>query len=148
MDGWELDDPVALLKADDKDAIREYCRRFQMAATNPEATALVLVRKYDASGLRAPGSAEGEASGLGKGFRAGLCVFTCEGESVFQLPTLRTYLSLAIVGDPVEGADKIVIETDLGEALTSLAALTEKVPSMGDADAGEDALEAAFMSLE
>ncbi|MEM8712868.1 MAG: hypothetical protein AAGG01_18100 [Planctomycetota bacterium] len=148
MNGWELEDPVGLLKAGDGDAIREFCGRFQMAATNPEATALVLVRKYDSSGQGAPGSVEGEALGLGKGFRAGLCVFTSEGEAVFQLPTLRTYLSLAIVGDPREGADKIVIETDLGEALTSLAELSQKVPSMADTDAGEDALETAFMSLE
>ena len=148
MNGWEIEDPVGLLKADDKEAIRDFSRRFQMAATNPEATALVLVRKYDETGAGAPGSAEGQASGLGKGFRAGLCVYTSEGGHVFQLPTLRTYLSLSIVGHPTAGDDKIVIETDLGEALTSLAELVEKVPSMSAPDAGEDALETAFMSLE
>ena len=146
MNGWELSNPQELLARADTDAIREFSRSYQLAATNPEATALILVRKYDVGEDCEPGKS-GAAPTRG-GFRVGLCVITAESTQVFQLPTLRTYLSLSLVGTPADGSDKIVIETDLGEALTTTQALAEHLPKMSEGEIKEPALEAAYTPLE
>ena len=148
MNGWELSNAVELLARADHDAIREFSRNYSLAATNPEATGLVVIRKYDTLADTAPQAAAPGASGLGKGFRVGLAVITSSGEHVFQLPTLRTYLSLSLLGNPLEGNDKIVIETDLGEALSSLAVLEASLPKMSAGLLDEDVLEAAIISIE
>ncbi len=148
MNGWELSNPVELLARADKDAIREFSRNYQVAATNPEATALVVIRKYAVHEDCEQGKSEGGASGLGKGFRVGLCVFTDKEEHVFQLPTLRTYLSLSLLGNPQAGDDRIVIETDMGEALTNLSNLQAHLPQMSAGELKEPTLEESFILLE
>ncbi len=146
MNGWELSEPQELLARADVDAIREFSRNYQLAATNPEASALVLIRKYAVEEDCEPGQAKAAPSR--GGFRVGLCVFTATSEEVFQLPTLRTYLSLSLVGNPSDATDKIVIETDLGEALTSAKTLAEHLPRMSAGELKEPALEAAYTELE
>ncbi|MFT7171370.1 MAG: hypothetical protein ACI80K_004524 [Paracoccaceae bacterium] len=148
MNGWELSNAMELLARADQDAIREFSRNYSLAATNPEASALVVIRKYDTKQDIEPQVQPPGASGLGKGFRVGLAVITSKGEHVFQLPTLRTYLSLSLLGNPLDGNDKIVIETDLGEALTSLATLESSLPKMSAGLLDEEVLEAAIVSIE
>jgi hypothetical protein len=146
MNGWELNDPQALLARADTDAIRDFSRSYQLAATNPEATALVLIRKYALEEDCEPGKAKSAPSR--GGFRVGLCVFTAESKDVFQLPTLRTYLSLSLVGTPADATDKIVIETDLGEALTNVTALVKHLPLMSAGELKEPVLESAYTEIE
>lgn len=148
MNGWELSQPVELLARDHKDAIREFARDYQMAATNPEATGLVVIRKYAVDEDGEQGRGDGGAAGLGKGFRVGLTVFTATGEHTMQLPTLRTYLSLSLVGQPDDGDDRIVIETDMGEALTNLKTLQAQLPAMSAGVLKESVLEDAYITIE
>ena len=146
MNGWELSNPQELLARADMGVIREFTRTYQLAATNPEATALVLIRKYAATEDCNPSEAQSPPS---RGsFRVGLCVITPEATQVYQLPTLRTYLSLSLMGTPTDSTDKIVIETDLGEALTTTAALAAVLPHMSAGQISEPTLEAAFTRLE
>ena len=146
MNGWELSEPAAVLARADRATIEEFSGSYQLAATNPEATALVLIRKYALEEDCEPGKASTPPTR--GGFRVGLCVMTAESEQVFQLPTLRTYLSLSLVGNPLDGNDKIVIETDLGEALTDAKALAQHLPMMSAGVLKEPALEAAYTELE
>lgn len=146
MNGWELSNPQELLARADHGAIREFARKYQLAATNPEATALVLIRKYDVGEECEPGRSK-DAPARGS-FRVGLCIFTAESSQVFQLPTLRTYLSLSLVGNPLDGSDKIVIETDLGEALTNAEGLAANLASMSEGELKEPVLEEAYTKIE
>ncbi|WP_145195596.1 hypothetical protein [Planctomycetes bacterium Poly30] len=143
-----MSNPVELLARADKAAIREFSSSYHLAATNPEATALLIIRKYDAEQDTAPRPLSPGATGLGKGFRVGLVVATSKAEYVFQLPTLRTYLSLSLLNDPEEGNDKIVLETDLGEALTNLASLQTHLPPITAGLLPEPTLESALIALE